>query len=107
LIAQIEPAEVAAWRADAARTGPVLVDVREPWELAICNIAGSVAMPMAELPRRVEELPRERELVLVCHTGVRSAMAAAFLERLGFTVHNLRGGVAAWAQTVEPSMPRY
>ena len=107
MIPQIAPADLAAWRGDPARNAPVVVDVRDGRERGICAIDGSVWLPLPELKARVHELPRGRDLVLVCHKGMRSMLAAMLLAGEGFTVHNLRGGIAAWAETVEPSMPRY
>jgi rhodanese-related sulfurtransferase len=108
LIAQISPAELASWRADSARAAPVVVDVREPWEFERCHIDGSLLVPLAQLPARRAELPDDKELVLVCHHGGRSQQAAMWLAQNGFTnVHNLRGGVEAWALEVDPAMPRY
>ncbi len=108
MIGRLTPAELAAWRADAAREAPVVVDVREPWEVERCHIDGARAIPLRELPAKAAELPPDRELVLVCHHGGRSAQAALWLARNGFTrVHNLEGGVDAWAVTVDPRMPRY
>ena len=108
MIPQIAPAELAHWRADATRPAPVLVDVREPWEYAHCRIEGSLSVPLSELPARVAELPAQRELVVVCHHGSRSQHAAQWLAGNGFAnVHNLRGGVEAWAVEVEPGMRRY
>lgn len=108
MIARIDPPQLAAWRADAAREAPVLVDVREPWEIERCRIDGSLAIPMRELPGRLSELPEDRDLVLVCHHGSRSEHAAHWLARNGYPrVHNLEGGVDAWARTVDPAMPRY
>ena len=108
MIARIAPAELAAWRADPARAAPAIVDVREPWEYEKCRIEGSQLVPMRELPARLSELPEDRELVLVCHHGSRSEHAAMWLARNGFAnVHNLEGGVDAWARTVDPAMPRY
>ena len=108
MIPQLPVAELARWRAEPGRTAPVLVDVREPWEFEYCRIDGSVSVPLAELPRRVAELPRDRPLVVVCHHGHRSWHAAAMLLRAGFQdVFNLRGGVAAWAAEIEPAMRTY
>ena len=88
---------------------PVVVDVREPWELERCRIEGSTLDPDARAARHASaELPDDRELVLVCHHGGRSAQAAQWLARNGFArVHNLAGGVDAWARMVDPAMPRY
>lgn len=108
MIAQITPAELAAWRADAARPAPAVIDVREPWEYERCHIEGSRLVPMREIPARLAELPRDREIVFVCHHGGRSLQVAGWLARNGFSqLHNLAGGVDAWARTVEPAMPRY
>ena len=65
-------------------------------------------VPMRELPGRLDELPRDRDVVVVCHHGVRSRQVAHYLVRLGYmAVWNLTGGVAAWADQVDPAMPRY
>jgi rhodanese-related sulfurtransferase len=108
LIAQLTATDLAAWRADTARPAPVVVDVREPWEHERCRIEGSLLVPLAQLPSRRAELPADRDLVLVCHHGGRSLNAAMWLQQNGYAkVHNLRGGVEAWAQDVDPAMPRY
>jgi rhodanese-related sulfurtransferase len=108
LIPQLAAAELARWRADASREPPLVVDVREPWEFAHCRIDGALSFPLGELARRQDELPRERPLVLVCHHGHRSQHAAMLLAGAGFAqVHNLRGGVEAWAVAVDPAMKRY
>lgn len=108
MISQIAPAELHAWRADAARSAPVVVDVRERWEYAHCRIDGSLSVPLGELPARLRELPPERELVLVCHHGNRSQNAAQWLAQNGYrNVHNLRGGVEAWAVEIDPAVRRY
>lgn len=108
MISRISPAELAAWRADAARAAPLIVDVREPWEVQRCVIEGSQSIPLRELPERAAELPDDRDLVLVCHHGNRSEHAATWLARQGFPrVHNLEGGIDGWARMVDPAMPRY
>ena len=72
------------------------------------RIEESRSVPLATLPGAVEGLPRDRAIVLVCHHGTRSHHAAAWLQQLGFDrVHNLRGGVAAWAAEIDPDMKRY
>jgi rhodanese-related sulfurtransferase len=86
----------------------VLLDVREPDELAICKLAGSVSIPMRELAARAGELDRDSEIVCVCHHGLRSAQVAAWLASAGFDrVHNLSGGLEAWACEIDPWMKRY
>lgn len=107
MISRLAPHAVAAWRDDPSREPPLLVDVRDEWERAICAIDGATPLPMHEIVRRVGELPRERELVIVCHTGQRSAVVTSWLAQQGFRAHNLEGGVEAWAQTVDPAMRRY
>lgn len=87
---------------------PLLLDVREPGEWDICHIAGSQLMPMQSVPARLAELDREREIVCICHHGMRSAQVGHFLERNGFdNVINLAGGVDAWATQIDPRMRRY
>jgi len=86
-----------------------LVDVREEMEFEYCHLPGSVLLPLGELPRRTEEIRSKGPVVLICHHGVRSAQALGYLRyRLGReNLLNLRGGVAAWAEEVDPTFPRY
>lgn len=105
---QITPRQLAERLNDPHRPAPLLLDVREPWELEICRIEGSVAMPMGSVPARFPELDRERETVVICHHGGRSAQVCMFLGRQGFShVINLAGGVAGWAAQVDPGMAQY
>ena len=105
---QISPAQLAQRLNDAQQPAPLLLDVREPWELEICLIEGSVAMPMGSVPARFPELDRDRETVVICHHGGRSAQVCMFLDRQGFSsVVNLAGGVAGWAAQVDPRMAQY
>ena len=105
---QITPPQLADWLQDAARPAPVLLDVREPSEFAYCAIPGSLPMPMASVPARMQELDPDAEIVVICHHGGRSMQVAMFLERQGFSkLINLAGGVAQWAQQVDPAMPQY
>jgi len=100
--------ELAAWLADETRAKPVLLDVREPWEFQTCHIAGSVPVPMRDIPARMQELDDDAPIVCICHHGARSLSVAAFLEQHGFTqIINLTGGVHAWALQVDGSMPTY
>jgi sulfur-carrier protein adenylyltransferase/sulfurtransferase len=86
----------------------VLVDVREPHEFQICRIPGSTLIPLGEIPRRMHELNSADEIVVHCRSGMRSAQAVEFLMKAGFRkIHNLKGGVLAWADQVDPSMPKY
>ncbi|ENO89768.1 rhodanese-like domain-containing protein [Thauera linaloolentis] len=105
---QIGPHDLAERLGDDSRAAPLLLDVREPWEFQFCHIEGSVEMPMGSVPERHAELDRDREVVVICHHGGRSAQVCMFLEHQGFTnVINLAGGVAGWAAQVDPRMPRY
>jgi molybdopterin/thiamine biosynthesis adenylyltransferase/rhodanese-related sulfurtransferase len=84
-----------------------VLDVREPHEYQICNINGYL-IPLGDLPKRVHELDSSREIVAHCRSGVRSAKAVNFLRQAGFTkVKNLAGGILAWADRVDPRMPKY
>jgi sulfur-carrier protein adenylyltransferase/sulfurtransferase len=86
----------------------VLVDVREPYEYDICNIPGSKLIPLGELPARLSELDSADDIVLHCKVGGRSAKALKILQEAGFRkLNNLRGGIAAWADEVDPSLPKY
>lgn len=87
---------------------PMLLDVREPWEFSICHIDGSRLLPMREIPGAVHDLDNEQEIVVICHTGVRSLQVCYYLQHEGFSnVMNLSGGVHAWATIVDPKMPTY
>jgi molybdopterin/thiamine biosynthesis adenylyltransferase/rhodanese-related sulfurtransferase len=84
-----------------------VLDVREPHEYQICNINGHL-IPLGDLPNRVHELDSSREIVAHCRSGVRSAKAVTFLQQAGFKkVHNLAGGILAWADRVDPKMAKY
>jgi len=100
------PAELDAYLKNGH--APVLLDVREPWEYGICKLPGARLIPMRDLPARLDELDRHAEIVVICHHGVRSYHAARYLEAMGFSaVVNLSGGMAAWADEVDPATPRY
>jgi len=87
---------------------PFLLDVREPWEVAICALPGAVNLPMGEVPGRLNELPRDRPIVVICHHGMRSLQVTNFLRARGFELaQNLAGGVDSWAQLIDFTMPRY
>ena len=105
-IRQLEPREVMAMR---ERGEPfTLVDVREASELAIARLDGATHIPLALLPLRHAELDRTQPVVLMCHHGGRSAMAATLLRSQGFPdLVNLKGGIDAWSRDVDPRVPRY
>jgi adenylyltransferase/sulfurtransferase len=87
--------------------GVFLLDVREPREYEIANLGGHL-IPLNDLPRRVHELDSSQETVVYCHSGMRSGQAVQFLKQLGFRkVKNLLGGIDAWADAIDPDMPRY
>lgn len=103
---QIRPPELAAMLENDPK--PQVLDVREPWEVAICQIPGSVLVPMGQIPRRFNELDPKRPLVCVCHHGMRSLQVALFLAQHGFhDVINLSGGIDAWAREVDPACATY
>ncbi len=86
----------------------VLLDVREPYEYSLCHLEGSKLIPLAELEQRLGELNPSDEIVVYCHVGVRSSRAVQLLSKKGFgRARNLAGGIRAWAQQVDPSMPTY
>lgn len=98
--------------AQPADRRPVLLDVRQPWEVALARIAlpgaDALDIPLHELPARLHELPEAQPVVCICHHGVRSLQAVAFLVRAGFdSVYNLAGGIDAWSMEVDPGVPRY
>ncbi len=85
----------------------VLLDVREPQEVTFAKVDPHVHIPMGAIPIRYEELDKEIPIVVMCHSGVRSAQVCQFLEPRGFDVTNLEGGIDAWSQLVDPKVPRY
>ena len=85
-----------------------LLDVREPGEARICSIPGATLIPMGEVPRRLSELDPGRQTVVHCRSGVRSAKVVAFLSEQGFkNVRNMKGGILAWIDEVDPTQARY
>jgi len=85
-----------------------LLDVREPSEFAYASIAGSVLIPLNQIPQRLSELDSQREIVVICHHGMRSMQAASFLDHSGFSqVFNLQGGIDAWSLECDSAVRRY
>lgn len=84
----------------------ILLDVRNPEEHDICKISEHL-IPLHLLPLRFEELPKNKDIVVYCHHGVRSLMACQFLAAKGHRVYNLEGGIDLWSQQVDPSCARY
>ena len=92
----------------AAGNAHTVLDIREPFEVAICAIEDSVSIPMQQVAQQLETLPHENPLIVICHHGVRSAMVTGFLRNNGFdNAWNLAGGIDAWAALMAPDMPRY
>lgn len=86
----------------------VLLDVREPDEVAFVSLSGSVHIPMGQIPGRLHELDPDKEIVVYCHHGVRSLHVANFLALRNFEqTASLAGGIDAWAVEIEPGMARY
>lgn len=84
-----------------------LLDVREPWEQKIAQIGGKL-IPMNEVPQRLAEIDRDREVIIHCHAGTRSQRVAEFLQQSGYSrVANLAGGIQAWSEEIDPKVPKY
>lgn len=113
MIDQIQPTQLADWAQSKTALGPpVVLDVREDWELQTASVKADgfelLAMPMHTVPARLAELSREQPIACLCHHGGRSMQVAAFLAQQGFThVANIAGGINAWSAQVDPSVPRY
>jgi len=118
MISQLKPVDFPAWR-DASTEGaslPVVLDVREPWELQTASVRADgftlLHIPMRNVPAQLAELQQthgaEQPIACLCHHGMRSQQVASFLAGNGFTqVVNLEGGIAAWSQQLDPSVPAY
>lgn len=101
-------APVVAERLRERPGGVVLLDVREPFERRVAAIDPSLHIPMNEVPSRLREIPKDREVIVYCHSGQRSWLVAAFLARQGYrSVANLAGGIDAWSVQVDAGVPRY
>jgi len=86
-----------------AQPAPFLLDVREPWEYEAGHVPGARSIPLAELEDRVNEVPRDRPILAICHSGQRSLAAAGYLIQLGYSaVSNVDGGTAAWVERGYP-----
>ena len=85
----------------------LLLDVREPSELRVAAVAGAVHVPMREVPARLDELPRDHPILVICHHGGRSQVVADWLAANGFDAANVAGGIDAWAVDVDPELARY
>jgi rhodanese-related sulfurtransferase len=88
--------------------GALLLDVREPDELACAALPGATHIPLRVLPLSLDRIPRDRDILVLCHHGARSRMVTGFLRAQGFDrVSNVAGGIDAWSQLVDPGLPRY
>lgn len=86
----------------------VLLDVREPHELQISALSGSLDIPMAGVPERFQELPRDETIAVLCRTGGRSMKVTMWLREQGYPgATNVGGGINAWAERIDPSLPQY
>lgn len=89
-------------------TGALLLDVREPDEVATCAVAGSRHIPMRQIPENVPTLPRDQPILVMCHHGGRSMRVTQFLRANGFAnVTNVAGGIDAWAEQIDQTLARY
>jgi rhodanese-related sulfurtransferase len=108
MVQQIRPEQVSA---KLQNSEPVyFLDVRQPWEYDLCRIAGSLLIPLPELPSRVAEIeaPEGATIVVYCHHGVRSLSGASILQQAGLAnVVSLSGGIEAWSVQIDPKVPRY
>ncbi len=113
MIAQVRPAQLAAWLESARAHGePVVLDVREPSELQMASVKADgfklLTIPMGVIPPRLAELDPEQPVACLCHHGGRSMQVAAFLQARGFShVANIAGGINAWSAELDPTIPRY
>ena len=106
MVKEMTPVEFAA-RAEAAGA-PLLLDVREDWELEIARVDGVLHIPMGDVPARLPEIDPEREIVVMCRSGGRSAQVARFLEQQGYArVWNLAGGILAWSDQLDSTISPY
>jgi rhodanese-related sulfurtransferase len=107
---QIYPAQIAEWASQQAQR-PILLDVREAWELQTASAKPEaldlVHMPMQSIPARLDELDKTRPIACLCHHGGRSMQVASFLSQHGFQVVNVAGGIHAWSTQVDPLIPLY
>jgi rhodanese-related sulfurtransferase len=108
-VPEVSPAEFAArWPTYATGQDVVLLDVREPAELAVAAVPSALHIPMRDVPTRLAELDRDKPLVVMCHSGGRSYRVAEYLLGCGFAaVFNLKGGIDAWSTQIDSRVPRY
>jgi rhodanese-related sulfurtransferase len=112
MVEQVLPSQLDDWFAQDASATPLVLDVREPWELQVASVAPAgfelAAIPMNTVPARLGELDPERPVAVLCHHGARSQRVAMFLAQNGFSrVANIAGGIDAWSAQRDPGVPRY
>lgn len=121
MVLQVPASQFAHWRDSVSTPGntpgdspamPLLLDVREPWELQTACVREDgfelLRIPMREVPARLAELDPARPTAILCHHGMRSQQVANYLAQSGFTdVVNLQGGIDAWSQDIDPTVPCY
>jgi rhodanese-related sulfurtransferase len=106
VVREVSPTEYVREAAD--RPATLLLDVREPWEREVAMLPQALHVPMAELPDRLAEVGRDRDVVVMCRSGGRSLKVAKYLEEQGYpSVANLTGGILAWARDVDPTLATY
>ena len=106
MVSEMTPAELAARWQNGPQ--PYVLDVREGWERDLACLADTIHMPMNEIPDRLDEIPRNCEIVVMCKSGGRSLRVAQFLLQQGFSpVVNLSGGILQWSASVDSSVPSY
>ncbi len=106
---EIEPGALSALQKAGETRDIVLLDVREPWEVQVAHLDGTVSMPMGDIPSRAHaELDPEQRIIAVCHHGIRSLQVATWLRNQGFDeAQSLAGGIDAWSREIDPAVPRY
>jgi rhodanese-related sulfurtransferase len=107
-VLELTPTEFRRRWPDENSPGVVLLDVREPPEVMLANVPQALHIPMREVAQRLHELDPATPLVVMCHSGGRSRRVAEFLANNGFEeIYNLAGGIDAWAEELDPTVPRY
>jgi rhodanese-related sulfurtransferase len=108
VVPELTPTEFCRRWDESARSDVVLLDVREPAEIEIATIAGTLQIPMGDVPQQLGQLGRDKPIVVMCHSGMRSRRVAEYLTSRGFAdVFNLAGGIDAWSLEIDPQVPRY
>ena len=109
---QIRPAQFQEWLAQHAGAQPLVLDVREPWEVQTASVTPDgfelLNIPMQQIPAQLNQLDEDRPIACLCHHGMRSLHVASFLEQNGYTnITNVTGGIDLWSAERDPSVPRY